>query len=308
MVGRLVLFIKRNWLLINDPRTPFKTKLVVFKKLINLKIKKFKRLRIVIKPKPPRFSGWGMTSDKFMPWDPKSNDDIGLEFAEANELLLNKIQKQKFTLSQMMTDGQYSVTPSNILSQLSWRHYIIYWSVRYATQFNATSNFNIVEAGVCDGLTINFAISAAQCTLDQSSNFKAFLYDAWEGMKEENLTSSEKSSKGNYSYLSVEQTKSNLSDFQDRCKFIKGHIPEVFFENPGPTELSWLHIDLNSSMPTLKTLEQFVPKLLPGGVVLFDDYAHGGFSETRKVADDYCNQVNGLLFPLPTGQAIFFKR
>ena len=307
MVGRLVLFIKRNWLLINDPRTPFKTKLVVFKKLINLKIKKFKRLRIVIKPKPPRFSGWGMTSDKFMPWDPKSNDDIGLEFAEANELLLNKIQKQKFTLSQMMTDGQYSDTPSNILSQLSWRHYIIYWSVRYVTQFNATSNFNIVEAGVCDGLTINFAISAAQCTLGQSSNFKAFLYDAWEGMKEENLTSSEKSSKGSYSYLSVEQTKSNLSDFQDRCKFIKGHIPEVFFENPGPTELSWLHIDLNSSMPTLKTLEQFVPKLLPGGVVLFDDYAHGGFRETREVADEYCSKVNGLLFPLPTGQAIFFK-
>ena len=307
MVGRLVLFIKRNWLLINDPRTPFKTKLVVFKKLITLKIKKFKRLRIVIKPKPPRFSGWGMTSDKFMPWDPKSNDDIGLEFAEANELLLNKIQKQKFTLSQMMTDGQYSDTPSNILSQLSWRHYIIYWSVRYVTQFNATSNFNIVEAGVCDGLSINFAISAAQCTLGQSSNFKAFLYDAWEGMKEENLTSSEKSSKGSYSYLSVEQTKSNLSDFQDRCKFIKGHIPEVFFENPGPTELSWLHIDLNSSMPTLKTLEHFVPKLLPGGVVLFDDYAHGGFRETREVADEYCSKVNGLLFPLPTGQAIFFK-
>ena len=91
------------------------------------------------------------------------------------------------------------------------------------------------------------------------------------------------------------------------CRFIKGHIPNVFVENPGPSELSWLHIDLNSSMPTLKTLEQFVPKLLPGGVVLFDDYAHGGFRETREVADEYCSKVNGLLFPLPTGQAIFFK-
>ena len=112
---------------------------------------------------------------------------------------------------------------------------------------------------------------------------------------------------GDYSYLSLEQTKSNLSDFRESCKFIKGHIPDVFVENPGPTELSWLHIDLNSSMPTLKTLEQFVPKLIPGGVVLFDDYAHGVFSETRIVADEYCKQVNGLLFPLPTGQAIFFK-
>ena len=303
----MTLFITRTWRLITNKSTPFKTKLVTVKNLIRLKVKKAKRLRIVIKPKSPRFIGWGMTSNHFTPWDPKSNDQVGLEFAKVSKLLLNKIEKQKFVLSQMMTNGKYSTTPSNILLQLSWRHYVIYWTVKYAARFSETSNFNIVEAGVCDGLTVNYAISAAQSTLGQSSNFEVFLYDAWEGMREENLTSSEKGSIGDYSYLSLEQTKSNLSDFRESCKFIKGHIPDVFVENPGPTELSWLHIDLNSSMPTLKTLEQFVPKLIPGGVVLFDDYAHGGFSETRIVADEYCKQVNGLLFPLPTGQAIFFK-
>ena len=307
MVRRLALFVTRTWRLITDPRTPFSTKLVTFRKLVNLRIKKVKRLRIVVKPKPPKFSGWGMTSDKFVPWNPKSSDGTGLEFTEANKLLLNKIERKKFILTQWMTNEKYSVAPSNILLQLSWRHYFVYWTVKYATRFSEASNFNIVEAGVCDGLTITFAISAAQRTLGQSSNFKVFLYDAWEGMKEENLTFSEKGSKGNYSYLSLEQTKSNLKDFRDSCRFIKGHIPEVFVENSGPTELSWLHIDLNSSMPTLKTLEQFVPKLLPGGVILFDDYAHGGFRETREVADEYCSQVNGLLLPLPTGQAIFFK-
>lgn len=109
------------------------------------------------------------------------------------------------------------------------------------------------------------------------------------------------------SCLSLEQTKSNLKDFESRCNFIQGHIPDVFVEHSGPSELSWLHIDLNSSIPTLKTLEQFVPKLLPGGVVLFDDYAHRGFRETKEVADKYCSQLSGLLLPLPTGQAVFFK-
>ena len=105
----------------------------------------------------------------------------------------------------------------------------------------------------------------------------------------------------------MEQAQNNLRSVSPNCTFIKGHIPEILSTRPGPSELSWLHIDLNSSIPTLRTLEHFVPRLLSGGLVLFDDYAHWGFKETRKVADEYCKQVNGLLLPLPTGQAIFFK-
>ena len=238
-----------------------------------------------------------------MPWNPKSSDGTGLEFSEVTRRLLAGLNAHEIVFG-----GGYELDGyENLLNRLSWRHYIVYWTSKFAAKNTQAEEVKIVEAGVWHGMSTTYAISAIRSTLGLSSNFEVFLYDAWEGMKEENLTSSEKGSIGNYSYLSLEQAKSNLSDFRDSCRFIKGHIPDVFVENPGPTELSWLHIDLNSSMPTLKTLEQFVPKLLPGGVVLFDDYAHGGFSETRKVADDYCNQVNGLLFPLPTGQAIFFK-
>jgi hypothetical protein len=150
-------------------------------------------------------------------------------------------------------------------------------------------------------------MSAVIDELGENANFEACLYDAWGGMKEENLTANEKRAKGKYSYLSLEQTKSNLKNFGSRCNFIQGDIPNVFIKQSGPSEISWLHIDLNSSIPTLKTLEQFVPKLLPGGVVLFDDYAHGGFRETKEVADVYCSQISGVLMPFPTGQAVFFK-
>ena len=61
-------------------------------------------------------------------------------------------------------------------------------------------------------------------------------------------------------------------------------------------------------MPTRKTLEECVPKLLSGGVVVFDDYGWRGFDETKKVADEFFSKKDGILMPLPTGQAIFFKR
>ena len=156
-------------------------------------------------------------------------------------------------------------------------------------------------------MTVYFAASALkeECV---NRDYRLFLYDAWDSMKSEYLTTKESGAVGNYSYLSLDRTKANLKQFEEHCEFVKGYIPEVFSENPGPSDLSWLHIDLNSSMPTQKTLEQFVPKLLSGGVVLFDDYGHGGFSETKKVADEFFSKKDGILMPLPTGQAIFFKR
>jgi hypothetical protein len=166
---------------------------------------------------------------------------------------------------------------------------------------------NIVEAGVCDGLTAFFALSAIQQQVAEMSYLQAFLYDAWDQMTPELLTEVEAKQAGDYSYLQISRTRLNLRMFSDSTNYLQGRIPEVLSDHPGPTELSWLHIDLNSSMPTLKTLEHFEPKLLPGGVVLFDDYGWDGHEETKMVADEYCRHSNGQLFPLPTGQAIFFK-
>jgi len=250
-----------------------------------------------------------MSTNAALPWDKNSStDQTGIQFAEANQLLLNKIENDYFILSQMQyAGGGYVDEPSKLLDHLLWRHYVVYWSAKFSTKFKSSSRFNLVEAGVCDGLTVNFAISAVESSLGKGAHFEVFLYDAWGEMKKEFLTEREKFNIGDYAYLSIEQTKKNLIDFQDRCSFIKGDIPDVFTESPGPDELSWLHIDLNSSMPTLKTLEYFLPKLLPGGVVLFDDYGWKKYEETKAVADKLCSKFDGLLMPLPTGQAIFFK-
>ena len=318
MFKKQAILIEQSWSAINNRERSAKQKLATLFSHSVLILKKIKRLRVVFKPKPPSFSGWGMTSKHYLPWEEKNSTDLsGINFARVNNLLNDKVEIGQFILSQVKSEnllilgkdeqGKKFGTYSNWLTSLAWRHYIVYWTAMYAARISKFSKLNLVEAGVCDGLTINFAMSAVKDEIGENLDFEAYLYDAWGGMKEENLTTNEKWAKGKYSYLSLEQTKSNLKDFESKCRFIQGHIPDVFVEHSGPSELSWLHIDLNSSVPTLKTLEHFVPKLLPGGVVLFDDYAHRGFRETKEVADKYCSQMNGLLLPFPTGQAVFFK-
>ncbi len=260
----------------------------------------------MLKPKNPRFVGWGMTSKHALPWDIVNSADLtGLQFLKVDLDFLNRINLGEIYLG--FGDNK-EIDASNFLNEHRWRDYLIYWSATLAARFNPSSSCNFVEAGTCDGLTIEFAISALENEIDENTNYKIYLYDAWDAMKLENLTTKEAGAEGHYSYLSIDRTRANLKQFEEHCEFVKGYIPEVFSENPGPSNLSWLQIDLNSSMPTQKTLEQFVPKLLSGCVVVFDDYGWGGFSETKKVVAEFFSRKDGILMPLPTGQAIFFKR
>ena len=184
-----------------------------------------------------------------------------------------------------------------------WRHYIVFWSARYAAKATNCSVKNLVECGVCDGLTVYFAMNA----LKGMYEFKSFLYDTWKGMKSEYLLESEKWHVGSYSYLTIENTRSNLAAFKGETVFIKGYIPESFEASDNPTEIAWLHIDLNSSLPTTDALQFFFEKMPPGGVILFDDYAWDGYYDTKLAVDEFFSGKPGALLPLPTGQAIYFK-
>ena len=62
------------------------------------------------------------------------------------------------------------------------------------------------------------------------------------------LIGKEKGQIGNYSYLNIETTKENLVSLGSKVIFNKGYIPDVFKNEKNPDVISWLHIDLNSSL------------------------------------------------------------
>lgn len=90
--------------------------------------------------------------------------------------------------------------------------------------------------------------------------------------------------------------------------FIKGFIPDSLGGKSDPDEVAWLHIDLNASLPTTESLKFFFDKLSVGGVILFDDYAGRGFTDTKVAIDKFFSDKKGTLLHMPTGQAIFFKQ
>lgn len=239
-----------------------------------------------------QFEGWGMITDTVPPWRGEQ-DGIASDFLRAHHEMVEAVRNGFFKLTQF--DAVKDKV--ELLNGLMWRHFVIFWSARYAAQAAGKS---IVECGVCDGLTIFFALRSL------NNERTAYLYDAWQGMLGEHLLELEKQHLGDYSYLSLETTQKNLEGLN--TVYVKGYIPELFRAAKSPTDVVWLHIDLNSSRPTTESLHEFFEKVPAGGVILFDDYAGPPYLDTKRAVDAFFADKNGVLLPFPTGQAIFFKR
>ena len=239
--------------------------------------------------------GWGMITHAELPWNDRQCPDFAV-FNKARE----EVKKQfEFGLDLDIT--------VDTVDGLLWRHYIVSFAVRYALQFADDGEFNMVEAGVADGLTAFFSLR----TVREKRKGRAFamhLYDSWGAMRKTELQESESVHIGNYSRLNIDRARKNLSEFQDHLIYHQGYIPESLVSPPAPPEnLRYLHIDLNAALPTQAALEFFWPRLKPGGVILFDDYGWKDYQETREMIDGFFAGRDGILMKLPTGQAIYFR-
>jgi hypothetical protein len=62
-----------------------------------------------------------------------------------------------------------------------------------------------------------------------------------------------------------------------------------------------VHIDVDLYQPYVDSIEFFYPRLLDGGVMVFDDYGSAGFMGARKAVDEMrekCRPSMNIYFPL----------
>jgi predicted O-methyltransferase YrrM len=93
-------------------------------------------------------------------------------------------------------------------------------------------------------------------------------------------------------YLSLCSTIERLG-LEDRIEVIKGDIvetlPSYFSSRPG-ARVSMLHCDLDVFEPTLETLKSVWPRLVPGGIAIFDEYAVDEWGESDAVDEFFQSQ------------------
>jgi hypothetical protein len=91
-------------------------------------------------------------------------------------------------------------------------------------------------------------------------------------------------------------------------RLVRGLIPDSFAQGV-PEKIAFLHIDLNSADAELAVLEHFFGRVVPGGMIILDDYEWAGPYRKQKQAEDPWFDARGYrVMPLPTGQGIIVKR
>lgn len=91
-------------------------------------------------------------------------------------------------------------------------------------------------------------------------------------------------------------------------RIVRGRIPDVF-AGRSPGRIAYLHIDLNQAAAEIAALDALFDRVVPGGVVVLDDYEWAMSYRGQKLAEDSWFEARSYrVFPLPTGQGIVIKR
>jgi O-methyltransferase len=94
----------------------------------------------------------------------------------------------------------------------------------------------------------------------------------------------------------------------EQVRLVRGLLPDSLKGN-SPEKICYLHIDLNSAKYEIAVLDALFDRVVPGGVIILDDYEWSGMYREQKIAEDaWLEQRRYRVFPLPTGQGLVLKR
>jgi len=182
--------------------------------------------------------------------------------------------------------------PAHILIKGGPRHQI-HWRVHVATwvaSLAITLDGAFVECGVDRGI---FS-SAIMEYLDWNiRNKHFFLFDTYNGIEAGYLNEEEiKQNRMEFSneefYDCYEQTKRNFQKYE-RIHMIKGAVPDTL-RDVEIDSVAYLSLDMNNAFPEIAAANYFWDKLVPGGLILMDDYAYIGYEELKKAFDIFAQE------------------
>ena len=185
-----------------------------------------------------------------------------------------------------------------------WIMHTALWAARQAVRLPG----DFVECGVDTGM-----MSVAICEyLDfNRANRDFWLFDTFRGIPEAQMNEAERVGIGTWhnrnSYEECfEQAQDHFAPWP-RCRLIQGEVPETFAQFPPDRCVAYLSIDMNIVAPELAALEFFWDRLVPGGIVLLDDYAWANHRPQQEALDGFAAAHGVAILSLPTGQGLLIR-
>jgi len=162
-----------------------------------------------------------------------------------------------------------------------------------------------LELGTAHGFMFCFALTKHQLDGCLDTNSRVVLVDKFT-QESVDPVSGEISGETNIRYANdLARVKSVFEPFPNVI-LEQGVVPDVL-SILNLEAVSFLHLDLNAARPEVEALERLWPQLLPGAIVLFDDYGWTDFAPTKLAHDELVRRFGKSICTLPTGQGLLIK-
>ncbi len=102
-----------------------------------------------------------------------------------------------------------------------------------------------------------------------------------------------------------EKVRARFADYP-YVRVIQGLVPDSF-EKGFPERIAFAHIDLNQAPAEIAALRWVMPRLVPGGILVLDDYGCAAYQDQKTAEDEFLAGFGLEVLELPTGQGIVFK-
>jgi hypothetical protein len=226
-----------------------------------------------------------------------------VEYATYNQDGLLSIHNADFLRDARFEDAyRRGATAAGAEYPWHWRVHVGLWAADHAARL--TGDF--VECGVNRG----FMSSAIMRYLEWNALGKRFiLMDTFNGLDEAFISDEERSlgkTGAFYGYTECyELARANFAEFRN-VEIIRGSIP-LTLPCAETDAVCFLHLDMNCVIPEVAAIEYFWDRLVPGAVVLLDDYGARGYEPQKHGMDEFAAKRDVAVLSLPTCQGLILK-
>ncbi len=184
---------------------------------------------------------------------------------------------------------------------IEWRVYVCCWAAVQALQHEG----DFIECGVNAGV---LSRAVADYVSFEKLQRRFFLMDTFEGLPEEQLVPAEIRIGLHKRYKYKDLYASTRESFKKypNVEFVRGRIPETLAGVPA-TKVAYLSIDMNAVVPEIAAATHFWDLLVPGGVIVLDDYNWRRHAMQREAFDAFARERDVKVLALPTGQGLIVK-
>lgn len=175
------------------------------------------------------------------------------------------------------------------------------WMLLHLMRHALALRGDFAEFGVFRGGTALLAAEVLRETGDQRA---LHLFDSFAGMPE--TSAGEAFSAGDFDQTSEGAVRALIAPTGADARFHVGFIPDTF-PAADVSDLAFAHVDVDLYQSVTDCVEFAYPRLVSGGIMIFDDYGFPSCARSREATDRAFVDRREKPIYLPTGQALVIK-